>query len=166
MGRAVQVCGCMIAGLWGIGRQGKSNNSLVVGNWKVIGVRRWNLLSFAWWMQRWAGFVLSHPRLLGLMRLEDLCLFACLLQRPQQAAEKVKNSEKNCEIHPSAAKAGVNPIDLSARINSCPFKTALGTSFPQPVGAAAPSVRPAQVRAFPSLNQRAIQGWGTQNRGD
>jgi hypothetical protein len=47
----------------------------------------------------------------------------------EQAAEKVKSSEKNCEIHPSAAKAGVNPIDLSARVNSCPFKTALGTSF-------------------------------------
>jgi hypothetical protein len=52
-----------------------------------------------------------------------------LLQGPEQAAEKVKSSEKNCEIHPSAAKAGVNPIDLSARVNSCPFKTALGTSF-------------------------------------
>jgi hypothetical protein len=38
MGREVLICGCMIAGLWGIGRQGKSNNSLVVGNWKVIGV--------------------------------------------------------------------------------------------------------------------------------
>ena len=22
---------------------------------------RWNLLSFAWWMQWWVGFVLSHP---------------------------------------------------------------------------------------------------------
>jgi hypothetical protein len=47
----------------------------------------------------------------------------------EQAAEKVKSSEKNCEIHPSAAKAGVNPIDLSARVNSCPFKAVLGTSF-------------------------------------
>jgi hypothetical protein len=47
----------------------------------------------------------------------------------EQAAEKVKSSEENCEIHPSAAKADINPIDLSARVNSCPFKTALCTSF-------------------------------------
>jgi len=55
-------------------------------------------------------------------------------ERPglKRAAEKVKGFEKNCEIHPSAAKAGVNRINLSARVNSCPFKTALGTSFPQP----------------------------------
>jgi hypothetical protein len=66
---------------------------------------------------------MGHPRLSGLMQREKLASGA------EQAAEKVKSSEKNCEIHPSAAKAGVNPIDLSARVNSCPFKTALGTSF-------------------------------------
>ena len=48
---------------------------------------------------------------------------------PEQAAEKVRGSEKSCEIHPSAAKAGLNRIDLSARVNSCPFKTALERSF-------------------------------------
>jgi hypothetical protein len=51
----------------------------------------------------------------------------------KQAAEKVKSFEENCGVHPSAGKAGVNLIDLLARVTSCPSKTALGTSFSQPV---------------------------------
>jgi hypothetical protein len=56
-------------------------------------------------------------------------LFARNPAGAKQAAERVKSSEKNCEMHPSAAKAGVKPINLSARVNSCPFKTARATSF-------------------------------------
>ena len=39
------------------------------------------------------------------------------------------SSKRLVEIHPSAAKADVKLIDLSARVNSCPFKTDFSTTF-------------------------------------
>jgi len=47
----------------------------------------------------------------------------------KQAAEKVKKCAKKVEIHPSAAEAAINLIDLSARVNSCPFKTTGSKEF-------------------------------------
>ena len=47
----------------------------------------------------------------------------------KQGTEKVEISGESDEEHPSAAKAGVDFIDLSARVNSCPFKTNLLTTF-------------------------------------
>jgi hypothetical protein len=47
----------------------------------------------------------------------------------KEAAEKLGALSGCEEIHPSAAKAGPFPLDLSARINPCPFKTASELSF-------------------------------------
>jgi hypothetical protein len=55
--------------------------------------------------------------------------FTALCSATQQAAEKVEISGESGEEHRSAAKADVELIDLSARVNSCPFKTDFSTIF-------------------------------------
>jgi hypothetical protein len=47
----------------------------------------------------------------------------------EEAAEKLRDLSHFEENHPSAAKAGGVPLDLSARINPCPFKAASDLSF-------------------------------------
>jgi hypothetical protein len=47
----------------------------------------------------------------------------------KQAAEKLRALPRCEQNHPSAAEAGPFSLDLSARINPCPFKTASDLSF-------------------------------------
>jgi hypothetical protein len=47
----------------------------------------------------------------------------------EAAAEKLRDLSSCEQNHPSAAEAGPLPLDLSARINPCSFKTASDLSF-------------------------------------
>jgi hypothetical protein len=47
----------------------------------------------------------------------------------KEVAEMLRDLSTCEENHPSAAEAGRFPLDLLARINPCPFKTALNLSF-------------------------------------